>query len=139
MCSHWRRFIGGLSAAVFAVVLLAAPALAAGTLELNPSQGAAGDEFLISGGGFEASEQIKLKWNGSPIGPPVRANADGEFTAIRSIPIDASLVKGSHGAPVGRDEQRTVILTSKQGILPDAPDPLHDTDVYGLLTSALGI
>jgi hypothetical protein len=69
--------------------LLAAPALAAGTLELNPSQGAAGDEFLISGDGFESSEQVKLKWDGSPIGPPVRADSDGAFTSTRSVPIDA--------------------------------------------------
>ena len=94
LCSHWRRFIGGLTAAVLAAVLLAAPALAVGTLELNPSQGAAGDEFLISGHGFEASEQVKLKWNGSPIGPPVRADADGEFTTTRTVPIDA--LPGNH-------------------------------------------
>jgi len=74
---------------VLAAVLLAAPALAAGTLELNPSQGAAGDEIQISGDGFEASEQVKLKWDGSPIGPPVRADADGAFKTTRSVPIDA--------------------------------------------------
>ncbi len=79
---------------MLAAVLLAAPALAAGTLELNPSQGAAGDELLIFGQGFEASEQIKLKWDGSPVGPPVRADANGEFTAIRSIPIEA--LPGKH-------------------------------------------
>lgn len=94
MCSHWRRLIGGLSVAVLGVVVLATPAMAAGTLELNPSPSAAGDELLISGQGFEASEHVKLKWDSSPIGPPVRADANGEFTAIRSVPIDA--LPGKH-------------------------------------------
>jgi YD repeat-containing protein len=70
-------------------VLLAAPALAGGTLELDPSQGAAGDEFQISGDGFESSEMVKLKWDGKGFGSPVRTDADGAFTATRNVPIDA--------------------------------------------------
>jgi YD repeat-containing protein len=70
-------------------VLLAAPALAGGTLELNPSQGAAGDEFQVSGDGFEAFENVKLKWDGKGFGPPIRTDADGAFTTTRNPPVDA--------------------------------------------------
>ena len=86
---NWRSFIGGLTAAGLAVVLLAAPALAGGTLELNPSQGAASDEFQVSGDGFEAFEKVKLKWDGKGFGPPIRTDADGAFTTTRNVPVDA--------------------------------------------------
>ncbi len=59
--------------------------------------------------------------------------------ATRSIPLDASLVKGSHGAPALSKKQRTVIRTSEKGFLPDAQDPMSDTDVYGVLCKALGL
>jgi len=78
-----------LTAAVLATVLLAAPALAAGTLGLTPSQGVPGDGFQVSGGGFEASEKVKLRWDGKRFGPPVRTDADGAFTTSRSVPVDA--------------------------------------------------
>ena len=84
-----RSFIGGLTAAVLATVLLAAPALAAGTLGLTPSQGVPGDGFQVSGGGFEASEIVKLKWDGKRFEAPVRTDADGAFTTSRSVPVDA--------------------------------------------------
>ncbi len=81
-----RSFIGGLTAAVLATVLLAAPALAAGTLGLTPSQGVPGDEFQVSGDGFEALEKVKLKWDGKGFGKPDRTDADGAFTTTRSVP-----------------------------------------------------
>ena len=87
---QWRRnrrsFIGGLTAAVLATVLLAAPALAAGTLGLTPSQGVSGDGFQVSGDGFEALEKVKLKWDGKGFGKPDRTDADGAFTTTRSVP-----------------------------------------------------
>ena len=81
-----RSFIGGLTAAVLATVLLAAPALAAGTLGLTPSQGVPGDGFQVSGDGFEALEKVKLKWDGKGFGKPDRTDADGAFTTTRSVP-----------------------------------------------------
>ena len=78
-----------MTAAVLATVLLAAPALAAGTLGLTPSQGVGGDEFQVSGDGFEAFEKVKLRWDGKGFGPPVRTDADGAFTTTRSVPVDA--------------------------------------------------
>ncbi len=78
-----------MTAAVLATVLLAAPALAAGTLGLTPSQGVPGDEFQVSGDGFEAFEKVKLRWDGKGFGPPVRTDADGAFTTTRSVPVDA--------------------------------------------------
>jgi hypothetical protein len=49
----------------------------------------------------------------------------------RSIPLDATLVRGSHGAPVRSDAQRGVILASHDGVLPDGS--LADRDVAGLV------
>jgi hypothetical protein len=51
--------------------------------------------------------------------------------ATRSIPLDATLVKGSHGAPVEREEQRGVILASQPGVL--GADALADVDVAGVV------
>ncbi|GMV97243.1 MAG: alkaline phosphatase family protein [Phycisphaerae bacterium] len=57
----------------------------------------------------------------------------------RSIPLDASLVKGSHGAAAVEPEQRTVILTTHAELLEGLPAPLRDVDVYTLLCRAFGM
>ena len=59
---------------------------------------------------------------------PVELHVD---MATRSIPLDASLVKGSHGAPALDDSQRGVILTSQPKMLGGAT--LADTDVFELV------
>lgn len=93
--SHsWWHLIGVSTALVFSAVLLAAPALAAGTIELDPSQGAAGDTFEISGEGFAAGEQVQIRWDGNPLDRPDRTDADGTFTFTRTVPTDAQ--PGAH-------------------------------------------
>ncbi|MGE0755896.1 MAG: alkaline phosphatase family protein, partial [Pirellulaceae bacterium] len=57
--------------------------------------------------------------------------------ATRSIPLDASRVKGSHGAPATQADQQTVLLTSRS-IVPDGR-PLRDTDVCRLVLQQFGI
>ncbi len=47
--------------------------------------------------------------------------------ATKSIPLDATLVKGSHGAPASSDEQRGVLLSSQQDVI--GGDSISDTDV----------
>ena len=59
--------------------------------------------------------------------------------AAHGIPLDAALVKGSHGAPVTRADQRSVVLTSRGGLLPESQDTLRDLDVHEVLTHALRI
>jgi predicted AlkP superfamily pyrophosphatase or phosphodiesterase len=54
--------------------------------------------------------------------------------ATRSIPLDAALVKGSHGAPVRSASQRGVLLASRSGVW-DRPQ-LADIDVAGLVLRA---
>jgi hypothetical protein len=49
----------------------------------------------------------------------------------RCIPLDATLVRGSHGAPVDSDAQRGIILSSAAGVLGEAR--LRDTDVAGIV------
>jgi hypothetical protein len=56
--------------------------------------------------------------------------------ATKSIPLNANLVKGSHGAPATSDEQRGVLLSSQRGIL--AGSQVKDTDICGLVLKQFG-
>mgnify|MGYP002623907495 FL=1 len=57
----------------------------------------------------------------------------------KQIPLNASLVKGSHGAPAANANQKTVLITTNPELLEKAPDPLVDTDVFAILCKASGI
>jgi len=56
---------------------------------------------------------------------PVELHFDPQ---TRSIPLDATLVRGSHGAPARDPAQRTVLLASEPGVVP--PAPVRDCDVF---------
>ncbi len=53
------------------------------------------------------------------------------------IPLDATLVRGSHGAPVREESQRGVIISSQPGVL--VSTALADTDVYDLVLRQFGL
>ena len=53
------------------------------------------------------------------------------------VPLDATLAKGSHGAPVRDEANRGVILSSQAGVFDSAT--LADTDVYGLVLRQFGV
>ena len=55
----------------------------------------------------------------------------------RSIPLDATLVRGSHGAPAVDEIQRTVVLSSQPGLLP--AETVRDTDLFGVVLRQFGI
>jgi hypothetical protein len=57
--------------------------------------------------------------------------------ATRSIPLDASLVRGSHGAPAVDRAARTVLLASRP-ILPEAV-VLADAEVFGIVLGQFGM
>jgi hypothetical protein len=57
--------------------------------------------------------------------------------AARSVPLNASLVKGSHGAPAVENRQRTVLLATQPTLFP--PGPLRDTDVFRIVLEAFGL
>jgi predicted AlkP superfamily pyrophosphatase or phosphodiesterase len=57
--------------------------------------------------------------------------------ATRGIPLDATLVKGSHGAPATHDSQRGVILASEPGVI--VGRTMADTDVHDLVLHQFGI
>jgi hypothetical protein len=65
---------------------------------------------------------------------PVELHLD---MATKSIPLDATLVKGSHGAPVKTDAQRGVLIASRPGVL--GGDLLEDWDVCGIVLKQFGI
>jgi hypothetical protein len=56
--------------------------------------------------------------------------------ATKSIPLDASLVRGSHGAPAATDAQRGILLSSQKGVL--GANALADTDVASLVLRQFG-
>lgn len=49
-----------------------------------------------------------------------------------SVPLDATLIKGSHGAPVRDSSQKTVIVSSNPALLAGKPE-FDDIDVYGII------
>jgi hypothetical protein len=57
--------------------------------------------------------------------------------ATKSIPLNAALVKGSHGAPANDHSQRTVLLASEPTLFPAGP--LNDTDVFGIVLKHFGV
>jgi len=57
--------------------------------------------------------------------------------ATKSIPLDATLVKGSHGAPVRDRSQQTVVLASEPLKLPTGP--MADTHVFGMVLRHFGL
>jgi hypothetical protein len=57
--------------------------------------------------------------------------------ATKSIPLDARLIRGSHGAPALDSTQRGALWTSHPGVL-EGP-PMADTDVFDLVLRQFGI
>jgi hypothetical protein len=57
--------------------------------------------------------------------------------ATKSIPLNPSLVKGSHGAPAVQDWQRSVLLSSQKGVFVETPTP--DTDVAEIVCRQFGV
>jgi hypothetical protein len=57
--------------------------------------------------------------------------------ATKSIPLDATLVKGSHGAPAATEGQRGVLLSSQKGLFVERA--MADTDVCDLVLRQFGI
>ncbi|MEW4562165.1 nucleotide pyrophosphatase/phosphodiesterase family protein [Bremerella sp. JC770] len=65
---------------------------------------------------------------------PVELHVD---MATKSIPLDATLVKGSHGAPAKTDAQRGILLSNQKGVYPETP--MADTDVCDLVLRQFNI
>jgi hypothetical protein len=57
--------------------------------------------------------------------------------ATRSTPLDASLVRGSHGAPAVADDQRGLLLSSGCGVI--GTSAVSDTDVAGMVLRQFGL
>jgi predicted AlkP superfamily pyrophosphatase or phosphodiesterase len=57
--------------------------------------------------------------------------------ATKSVPLNASLVKGSHGAPATDRARRSVILASEPIMFPGPPTA--DTDVFDIVLKHFGI
>ncbi len=54
----------------------------------------------------------------------------------KGIPLDATLVRGSHGAPVRHESQQGVLLSSEKGVFVE--QTLADTDVAGIVLRQFG-
>jgi hypothetical protein len=57
-------------------------------------------------------------------------------STTRSIPLDAALVRGSHGAPAGSEEQEGVIVSSHSGVL--KAKSIADTDIFEIVLQHFG-
>jgi len=57
--------------------------------------------------------------------------------ATKSIPLEAGLVKGSHGAPAVDSRQKATIVSSEPGLFPGVS--INDTDVFGAVLRHFGI
>jgi predicted AlkP superfamily pyrophosphatase or phosphodiesterase len=57
--------------------------------------------------------------------------------ATKTVPLNASLVKGSHGAPAATEAQRTVLLSSQRGVFVETPTP--DTDIADIVCRQFGV
>jgi len=53
--------------------------------------------------------------------------------ATKTTPLDASLVRGSHGYPAEDEQRQTVLLCSETDVLPAGTNSLSHTDLAGLL------
>ncbi len=65
---------------------------------------------------------------------PVELHFDA---TTRSIPLDASLIRGSHGAPATNESQRGVLLSSQKGVFVETAT--SDTDVHDIVLRQFGI
>ncbi|MEX0979203.1 MAG: nucleotide pyrophosphatase/phosphodiesterase family protein [Pirellulales bacterium] len=65
---------------------------------------------------------------------PVEMHLD---MASKSTPLDATLVKGSHGAPPRDEAQRSTIIASEKGVL--VGQSMADTDVCELVLRQFGV
>jgi hypothetical protein len=57
----------------------------------------------------------------------------------KSTPLDATLVKGSHGYPADDASRQTVLLCSDASVLPAGATHLRDVDVAGLVYRNFGV
>ena len=104
-----------------------------------------GDVILIS---TKNSWQAYYYWHDDAVAPkfargvdihrkpgydPVELHID---MATRSIPLDATLIKGSHGAPANDADQRGVLLSSKSGIV--GAESIVDTEICSLVLRQFG-
>jgi predicted AlkP superfamily pyrophosphatase or phosphodiesterase len=80
--------------------------------------------------GFASTVDIHRK----PGYDPVELHFDH---ATKSIPLDATLVKGSHGAPAITPAQQGVLLSSQKGVFTE--QPLADTDIARVVLQQFGI
>ena len=55
----------------------------------------------------------------------------------RSVPLDATLVRGSHGAPATDESRHGVLLSSQRGVFLERP--LADTDVADIVLRQFGV
>ena len=109
-----------------------------------------GDVILVSS---PHSWQAYYWWEDDNLAPPFARQVDIHRKpgydpvemyfdpATRGIPLDAALVKGSHGAPAMDARQWGVVLTSRENVLPatsPAQGRLGDTDVAEMVLRLFG-
>ncbi|MEM9410494.1 MAG: nucleotide pyrophosphatase/phosphodiesterase family protein [Planctomycetota bacterium] len=89
------------------------------------------------------SWQAYYWWNDDQLAPEFATNVDIHRKpgydpielhfdmATKSVPLDATLAKGSHGAPANSDPQKGVFLSS---MMSNSPEQIAETDVFNIVT-----
>src|SRR5688572_29406252 len=86
-----------ITALIFAILLLMLSPQGASSagVTLSPASGVRSSTFVIAGSGYGANQWVELRWDNQPFAfPYVQADAQGSFTATRSVPSSASF--GQH-------------------------------------------
>ncbi|MBI5443220.1 MAG: hypothetical protein HY900_18645 [Deltaproteobacteria bacterium] len=73
----------------------------------------------------------RLRFPKVKIGATLLKKALGFRYPLEVIPLDAGLVKGSHGRVTDRCEEGPLLMTTEPKLLP--ADELHAADVFGVL------
>jgi len=117
---------------VFASTTFTVPGGSSATLAVDPARATPGTRIDVTGAGYPAGSMVELTF--SPMTDPIGLafpDADGEFFAQISIPMDASVGDHTLSASVSGDILATAILTVD-------PSPAQPTLSLSSLTGAPG-
>src|SRR3954447_12819518 len=84
-----------------AFVLVVPTTAQAATVSATPSQGPPGTAVTVSGGGFQANENLEVDWDDvTPTLTEMTADGAGSFTTTVTVPADAAA--GTHQLQIRR-------------------------------------
>jgi hypothetical protein len=103
-----------------AFVLVAPTAAQAATVSATLSQGPPGTSVTVSGGGFQANDDLEVDWDDvTPTLTEMTADGAGSFTTTVTVPADAAA--GTHQLQIRRQLTSTVLASTPFQVTSPAP------------------